>query len=153
MKNWKDSWRALERAYAEGRVMSIGVINFDINLLNELLNFASIKPHVIQNYLDLNNIDHNLRKWCQINNILYQPYVTNFHHIDSLPHNIHTIITNIADKRQVSYYNVWTHFFIQIGVFKVPECFIENHVNEGEFNILDSNLSTEELAQLGYNEL
>ena len=33
---WRESWRALERAYAEGAVMSIGVSNFHVELLNEL---------------------------------------------------------------------------------------------------------------------
>ncbi len=30
---WRESWRALERLYAEGAVMSIGVSNFDTPLL------------------------------------------------------------------------------------------------------------------------
>lgn len=33
---WRESYRALERAYAEGRVRSIGVSNFDLPLLREL---------------------------------------------------------------------------------------------------------------------
>jgi diketogulonate reductase-like aldo/keto reductase len=33
---WRESWRALEREYAEGRVMAIGVSNFDAALLAEL---------------------------------------------------------------------------------------------------------------------
>jgi diketogulonate reductase-like aldo/keto reductase len=33
---WRESYRALERAYAEGRVLSIGVSNFDAALLEEL---------------------------------------------------------------------------------------------------------------------
>lgn len=33
---WRESWRALERAYAEGAVMSIGVSNFHLGLLEEL---------------------------------------------------------------------------------------------------------------------
>ena len=33
---WLQSYRALEKAYAEGQVMSIGVSNFDLSLLEQL---------------------------------------------------------------------------------------------------------------------
>ena len=48
---WRTAWRALERAYAEGRARAIGVSNFDASLLAELLEFASVAPHVVQNFL------------------------------------------------------------------------------------------------------
>ena len=31
--SWRESWHALERAYAEGHIASIGVSNFDHRLL------------------------------------------------------------------------------------------------------------------------
>ena len=47
---WIDSWRALQRAYAEGRALAIGVSNFDINELERLLGMAAVRPHVVQNW-------------------------------------------------------------------------------------------------------
>jgi diketogulonate reductase-like aldo/keto reductase len=47
---WQQSWRALEKAYSEGKVQSIGVSNFDVVHLDELLTFANVKPHVVQNF-------------------------------------------------------------------------------------------------------
>ena len=79
---WIQSWKALERAYAEGRVQSIGVSNFDIKLLNELLEISSIKPHIVQNYAAIGTeqdasgvaLDLEVREWCKQNNVLYIPY-------------------------------------------------------------------------------
>jgi len=42
------SWRALERLFAEGRARSIGVSNFLVPHLQELLARASVAPHVNQ---------------------------------------------------------------------------------------------------------
>ena len=62
---WRESWKALEKAYAEGRVMCIGVSNFDVNLLEELLDIAAVKPHVVQNYAAPGSVDIDVRKWCR----------------------------------------------------------------------------------------
>ncbi len=43
-----DSWRALERVFAEGRCRAIGVSNFTIKHLDELLAGAQVVPHVNQ---------------------------------------------------------------------------------------------------------
>lgn len=45
---FKDAWRALETLYKEGRVKAIGVSNFHIHHLEELLKDAEIKPVVDQ---------------------------------------------------------------------------------------------------------
>jgi diketogulonate reductase-like aldo/keto reductase len=45
---FKDAWRALETLYKEGRVKAIGVSNFHIHHLEDLMNVAEIKPMVNQ---------------------------------------------------------------------------------------------------------
>ena len=45
---WQESWRALERAYAEGKALAIGVSNFDLETLQELVAMAEVKPHAVQ---------------------------------------------------------------------------------------------------------
>jgi len=45
---WRDSWYALERAYAEGTVMSIGVSNWEPKLFDELLGLSVVAPHVVE---------------------------------------------------------------------------------------------------------
>nr|WP_263324231.1 aldo/keto reductase [Neobacillus sp. Marseille-Q6967] len=45
---YKDAWRALETLYKEGRVKAIGVSNFQIHHLEDLMRDAEIKPMVNQ---------------------------------------------------------------------------------------------------------
>jgi diketogulonate reductase-like aldo/keto reductase len=44
----RDSWRALERAFADGRARAIGVSNYLVPHLRELLGEAKVVPHVNQ---------------------------------------------------------------------------------------------------------
>ncbi|MEO8550977.1 MAG: aldo/keto reductase, partial [Kofleriaceae bacterium] len=44
----RESWRALERAFADGKARAIGVSNYMVPHLRELLGEAKVKPHVNQ---------------------------------------------------------------------------------------------------------
>lgn len=51
---WKESWKALEDLYdAEDRIVSIGVANFDMEQIVELLALCRIKPHIYQASLNV----------------------------------------------------------------------------------------------------
>eukprot|EP00930_Biecheleria_cincta_P089846 TRINITY_DN7918_c0_g3_i1.p1 TRINITY_DN7918_c0_g3~~TRINITY_DN7918_c0_g3_i1.p1 ORF type:complete len:468 (-),score=87.09 TRINITY_DN7918_c0_g3_i1:50-1453(-) len=43
------AWQQLEQLYEEGRIKALGVSNFDIAMLKELLAFARIRPVYVQN--------------------------------------------------------------------------------------------------------
>ena len=45
---YKDTWRALEQLYRDGRVRAIGVSNFQVHHLEDLLRDANIRPMVNQ---------------------------------------------------------------------------------------------------------
>ena len=56
---WRDSWRAMEDVYLDGLasqkpiIRSIGVSNFDLILMHELLHLARVTPAVVQNHHDI----------------------------------------------------------------------------------------------------
>jgi len=43
-----ETWQALETVYKQGLVKSIGVSNYNIRQLNELMGYSTIKPHWLQ---------------------------------------------------------------------------------------------------------
>lgn len=47
-EKYKESWRALEDLYRQGRVKAIGVSNFQVHHLEDLMSTAQIKPMVNQ---------------------------------------------------------------------------------------------------------
>lgn len=45
----QEAWRQMEELYDEGKIKALGVSNFNVDLLQELLGFARIRPVYIQN--------------------------------------------------------------------------------------------------------
>lgn len=62
---YKDTWRAMEKLYKEGRVRAIGVSNFQIHHLQDLLSNSEIKPAVNQVEFHPQLIQTDLRNFCK----------------------------------------------------------------------------------------
>lgn len=145
---WRESWRALEKAYAEGRVMSIGVSNFDINLLNELADFAIVKPHVVQNFAEPGNVDSDVRRWCDEHEVVYQPYAS-IRNLNNLPVELNSALHRIAGEKNVSAHSVAIRFFIQSGSGVIPRSKDINHLKEN-LEAFQYDLSDSEMEELGW---
>jgi len=74
--DWRDSWRAMEAAYDEGKVKAIGVSNVGPREVDELVKFARIKPHIIQAWMDPFHSSSELRETCERHNIRFMAYST-----------------------------------------------------------------------------
>lgn len=61
---YKEAWRALETLYQEGRVKAIGVSNFQIHHLEDLITDAAVKPMVNQVELHPYLSQQELRSFC-----------------------------------------------------------------------------------------
>ena len=66
---FEESWKALERLYAEGRIKAIGVSNFMVHHLQELLQSAEIVPAVNQIEFHPYLTSPNLIGFCKENKI------------------------------------------------------------------------------------
>lgn len=62
---YKDTWRALEKLYKDGRVKAIGVSNFNVHHLESLLEDAEIKPMVNQVEFHPRLTQAELRDYCK----------------------------------------------------------------------------------------
>ncbi|KAJ1982533.1 hypothetical protein H4R35_000256 [Dimargaris xerosporica] len=72
--NRQGSWRALERLQTEGKLRCIGVSNYTIQHLNELLSFATIIPSVLQIEFHPLYYQPELISYCQAHGIQLQAY-------------------------------------------------------------------------------
>ena len=50
--DWRGAWRALEEKVDNGTIRAIGVSNFNVRQMEELWDWARIKPHVVQMWMD-----------------------------------------------------------------------------------------------------
>ncbi|MFJ5772348.1 aldo/keto reductase [Psychrobacillus sp. NPDC093180] len=66
---YKEAWRALETLYKEGRVKAIGVSNFQIHHLKDLMEDAEIKPMVNQVEYHPRLTQNELKAFCKENHI------------------------------------------------------------------------------------
>jgi methylglyoxal/glyoxal reductase len=69
-----DTWRALERLYKEGRVRAIGVSNFQIHHLQDIMNHYEEKPTVNQVELHPYLVQEELRAFCTTNQIAVEAW-------------------------------------------------------------------------------
>ena len=73
---WQESWKAMEEMSKEGKIRSLGVSNFDIADLEELVKFATVPVSALQNWFDPFHQDNKTRIFCQEHGIRYIGYST-----------------------------------------------------------------------------
>ena len=66
----------MEHLYHVGKIRSIGVSNFDLIDLRELLNLTKVPVSVVQNWFDPFHQDENVREFCAKHQIHYMGYST-----------------------------------------------------------------------------
>ena len=71
-----ETWKALEKLYEEGRVRSIGVSNFTIRQLEELLKGVDIVPMVNQVELHPQFPQYELQEYCHTHGIIIESWAT-----------------------------------------------------------------------------
>lgn len=69
-----ESWKALEKIYKEGRCRAIGVSNYTIRHLNELMSFCEIVPAVNQVEFSPFLYQKELLNYCYKNNLQLEAY-------------------------------------------------------------------------------
>jgi len=74
--DWRDSWRAMEAAYDEGKVRALGVSNVGPAEVEALVAFARVKPHVVQAWMDPFHASVALRATCAKHDIKFMAYST-----------------------------------------------------------------------------
>lgn len=129
---WQQSWRALEREYAEGRVMNIGVSNFDLPLLHELGQHAKTAVQIVQNHAEIGDdqaTDKNVRVWCRKRGTVYMPYAHQ-RNLQFLPEHLKESLQQISEMTGRSAHSVASRFFVQGGAAIIPRSSSPKHLAE-----------------------
>jgi diketogulonate reductase-like aldo/keto reductase len=145
---WRQSYRALERLYHEGHLLSIGVSNFDQNLLREVSSFAKVLPHAVQNHGEINRYDLEVRRWCRDHGAVYMPYASG-RNIKSLPSVTLELLESVSRAHNVSKHATVSQLFLQTGAVVIPRATHERHLQEN-LGLLSWELQRTEIAALGW---
>lgn len=140
---YKDTWRALEKLYADGRVRAIGVSNFQIDHLEDLLTVANVKPMVNQVELHPLLSQLELREYCRERGIQIEAWapLAQGRLLDN------EVIAGIAARHNKTVAQTILRWDIQNGIVTIPKSIKEERIIANA-DIFDFELSADEISQI-----
>ncbi|ETT51941.1 aldo/keto reductase family oxidoreductase [Paenibacillus sp. FSL R7-269] len=140
---YKDTWRALEKLYADGKVRAIGVSNFQIDHLEDLLADAAVKPMVNQVELHPLLNQQELREYCKAQGIQIEAWapLAQGHLLDN------EVLADIAAHHNKTLPQVILRWDLQNGIVTIPKSVKEERIIANA-DIFDFELSEEEISRI-----
>ena len=134
-------WKAMEEAYKAGKLKAIGVSNFLIDDLQNILAHCEIKPMVNQVLCHISNTPAELIAFCEKNGILVEAYAPIAH--GKILKNKE--IKAMADKYGVTVAQLCIRYDLQLGTVALPKTANPEHMRENtaaDFVISDKDMNT-----------
>jgi methylglyoxal/glyoxal reductase len=140
---YKETWKALEKLYKDGRVRAIGVSNFHVHHLKDLMADAEIKPMVNQVEYHPHLAQTELLEFCKAEGIQMEAWSPlKQGELLSEP-----TIVEIAEKHGKSPAQIILRWDLQNGVVTIPKSIKEHRIIENA-DSFDFELSTEDMDRL-----
>lgn len=146
-ENWaeliKETWRAMEELYEQGRIKAIGLSNFLPHHIRPLLETAKIKPMVNQLELHAGYMQSETVKYCRTHNILVEAWS---------PLGRGAVLNNenvaaMAKKYQKSPAQILLKYLYQKQIVIIPKASSVERMNENK-DIFDFYLSDDDVSIL-----
>ncbi|WP_139822855.1 aldo/keto reductase [Tuberibacillus sp. Marseille-P3662] len=143
VNKYKDTWRALEKLYNDGRVRAIGVSNFHIHHLEELKKDATIKPMVNQVEFHPLLVQEDLRAYCRKQDIQMEAWspLAQGQLLDN------PTLKEIGDKYGKSPAQVIIRWDLQHGVVTIPKSSTPKRIAQNK-DVFDFELTEEEIKAI-----
>lgn len=142
-------WKALEDAYTAGKIKAIGVSNFLIDDLENLLSHCEIKPMVNQLLIHIGKTPAELIAYCKEQNIVVEAY-SPIAHGEALKNE--TIVA-MAQKYGVSVPQLCIKYVLNLGTVVLPKTAnVEHMQNNANLNFEISNEDMETLKALNFKD-
>lgn len=140
---YKEAWRALETLYKEGRVKAIGVSNFHVHHLEDVMKDAEIKPMVNQVEYHPRLAQKELRTFCQEQGIQLEAWspLMQGQLLDN------EVLQSIAEKHNKSVAQVILRWDLQNGVVTIPKSIKEHRIIENS-QVFDFELTVEDMEAI-----
>ncbi|MFK9090835.1 aldo/keto reductase [Bacillus salipaludis] len=145
---YKDTWKALEKLYKDGRVRAIGVSNFLIHHLEDLISSAEIKPMVNQVEYHPHLTQKELQAFCVKEGIQLEAWSP----LKQGQLLEEPVLVDIAHKYNKSVAQVILRWDLQNGVVTIPKSIKEHRIIENA-DVFDFELSAEDMEKIdGLNQ-
>ena len=129
---------------------SIGVSNFDKQLLGEFWGFGSVRPHLVQNFAEPGRLDKVVREWSSEHGAIYMPYAHQ-RNMKFLAPSMKESIQQMSLKYNVSAHVIISRFFYQTGAAIVPRSSQSAHLKENIHDVTKFTLTAAEMESMGWD--
>lgn len=134
-------FKAFEKLYEEGRVKAIGISNFGVDDIDNLINHCKITPHVNQIKCHIGHAQEAIIIHCNKHNILVEAYSPlGRGNIVS-----HPTIRTLADKYDVTAAQLALRYLLEQNLLPIPRSKNPDHIRSNtkvDFKIDNEDLST-----------
>ncbi|WP_434305649.1 aldo/keto reductase [Clostridium botulinum] len=139
----KETWKALEKLYKEGRVKAIGVSNFLVDHLKWLLEDVEIMPMVNQVEFHPQLIQKELMEFCSKNNIQLEAWSPlmrgKVFEIE--------LLQDLAKKYDKTISQIVLRWDLQMGVVTIPKSVTQSRIKDNA-DIFDFEISKEDMDRI-----
>jgi len=139
----KETWKAIEKIYQEGRARAIGTGNYLLPFLKELEEYASITPAVNQIEFSPYLMMKDELDYCRLKKIQLQAYTPL---LRGKKFNDEKLVS-LANKYGKTPAQIILRWAIQQNISSIPKSSNRNRLTEN-FNIFDFQLSNEDIAEM-----
>ncbi|WP_310877449.1 aldo/keto reductase [Priestia megaterium] len=143
---YKEAWKALETLYKEEKVRAVGVSNFQIHHLEDLMKDGEVKPVINQVEYHPRLMQKELHAFCQKHDIQLEAWspLMQGELLDN------DVLKEIAEKHGKSVAQIILRWDLQNGVVTIPKSTKEHRIVENS-SLFDFELDTEDVSKI--NEL
>ena len=137
------TWKSFEKLYQGKRVRSIGISNFSVNQIKELLAICSVVPTVNQVKFNPFSYDAELLEFCKSKDIVIESYspLTRGSHLSN------AAVAKIARAHNKSPAQVMIRWALQHGTVVIPKSSRQERIKEN-LEVFDFDLSAEEIRRI-----
>lgn len=139
----KETWKVLEKLYKEGYIRAIGVSNFTINHLKELIENAEIMPAVNQIEFHPRLVQKELMKYCKEYNIqleAWSPLMRGL--VFEIP-----FLQKLSQKYERTISQIVLRWDLQMGVATIPKSTTYTRIKENA-DIFNFEISKEDMSEI-----
>lgn len=137
----REAWRALEDAYDAGKLRAIGLSNFNLADLDNILSSAKVAPMVNQVLAHIGNTPFELIEYASSKDILTEAY-------SPIAHGAllgHDVVSEMAERYGVSVPQLSIRYVLQLGLLPLPKTANPAHMESNaalDFVISDADMAT-----------